>query len=104
MESADRQAGNNLRAWREFRQMSQAALAEHAGTTASVISLLETGDRKLSPKWLSRLAPALNTTPGFLLDHDPKDLPTDVLEIWADIPGEDRPRALKVIEAFRRVS
>lgn len=82
--------------------MTQAELGAAIGTTNAVISLLESGDRKLSPKWLYRLAPALRTTPGHLMEHDPNDLPTDVLDIWVDVPEEDRPRVLKAIEAFKR--
>ena len=99
MENEDR---NYLQAWREFRHMTQADLAERVGTTASVISLLESGSRRLSPKWLRKLAPALETTPGFLLDHDPNDLPTDILDIWAAVPDVDRKQALAVLSTFRR--
>lgn len=98
----DRQLGNHLRAWREFRRITQSELARRVGTTPPVISLLESGERQLSPKWLYRLAPALQTTPGHLMEHDPNDLPTDVLDIWIDVPEEDRPRVLKAIEAFKR--
>jgi len=73
---------NYLQAWREFRRMSREALAERVGTTGAVIWHLEQGERALSAKWLRRLAPALETTPGLLLDHDPEDLPSDVFEIW----------------------
>jgi transcriptional regulator with XRE-family HTH domain len=73
---------NHLRAWRRFRRMTQEQLAEAVDTTGPVISLLESGDRPLSAKWLRKLAAALNTTPGFLLDHDPANLPTDILDIW----------------------
>src|SRR5690242_9035566 len=52
---------NHLKAWREFRKLSQEDLAEKVGTTASQISMLETGDRGLSAKWLRKLAPALGT-------------------------------------------
>lgn len=93
---------NYLRAWREFRHLTQDELAEKVDTTGSVISLLENGSRKLSPKWLRRLAPALNTSPGYLLDHDPNALPTDVLDIWASIPEGDRATALRVLESFKR--
>jgi transcriptional regulator with XRE-family HTH domain len=72
------------------------------GTTGAVISLLEAGERKLSPKWLRKLAPALNTTPGFLLEHDPEDMPTDILDLWSAIPEEDRPQALRVLATFKR--
>jgi transcriptional regulator with XRE-family HTH domain len=76
---------NHLRAWREFRRLSreQLAAAIDPPTTGPVIWHLEEGERGLSAKWLRRLAPALGTTPGHLLDHDPKDLNTDILDIWA---------------------
>ena len=82
--------------------MTQDELAAAVETNASVISLLESGARKLSPKWLRRLAPVLNTSPGYLLDYDPNDLPTSILDVWADIPDEQREQALKVLQSFRR--
>lgn len=100
----DRELGNHLRAWREFREMTQTELGEAVGTTGAVISLLESGNRQLSPKWLYRLAPALKTTPGHLMEHDPNHLPTDVLDVWVDVAEEDRPRVLKAIEAFKRAA
>lgn len=93
---------NHLRAWREYRRMTQTHLAEAIGTKGSVISLLESGDRRLSDKWLRRLAPALQTTPGHLLDHDPEDMPTDLLEIWAAIPEDRRAQAIQVLNTFRK--
>lgn len=95
---------NHLRAWREFRRMTQVQLANAAGTKGSVISLLESGDRRLSDKWLRKLAPALLTTPGHLLDHDPEDVPTDLMEIWADIPEDRRAQAILVLNTFRKAS
>ena len=98
----EKNAGPNyLQAWRKFRRLKQEELAEAVGTTKAVISLLESGDRPLSAKWLRRLAPVLKTTPGYLLDHDPNDLPTDLLAVWADINEEERPRALRVLESFK---
>lgn len=99
--SPDERETNHLKAWREFRGMTQDALAEKVGTTNSVISLLESGDRKLSLKWLRKLAPALGTNVGHLAEHDPNNLPTDILDIWASVPEAERPRALDVLKAFR---
>lgn len=99
---ADPPEQNHLRAWREFRHLTQDELAAAVETNASVISLLESGARKLSPKWLRRLAPVLNTSPGYLLDHDPNDLPTAILDVWAEIPTDQREQALKVLQSFRR--
>ncbi|MBC6981410.1 helix-turn-helix domain-containing protein [Caulobacter sp. 17J80-11] len=90
-----------LREWREYRRLTQEQLAEKVGTSKSVISELET-KRELSGKWLRRLAPALDTSAGYLLDHDPEKLPTSILDIWADIPEENRGAAVRMLESLRR--
>src|SRR5438128_1339033 len=54
---------NFLRAWRELRRLTQAQLAESIDTTGAVISLLESGDRRMSDKWARRLGPALGIPP-----------------------------------------
>lgn len=102
METEKNEGPNFLQAWRKFRRMTQDELAEKVGTTKAVISLLESGNRPLSAKWLRKIAPVLNTTPGHLLDHDPNELPTDVIDIWASIDIRDRETARRVLESFRR--
>ena len=92
---------NFLRQWREHRGLTQEELAEKVDTTANMIHYLETGERGLSAKWLRRLAPALDTTPGHLLEHDPNNLPTDILDIWAHISKKDRATALRILETFK---
>ncbi len=82
--------------------MTQAKLAEAVGTTGAVISLLESGDRGLSDKWLRRLAPVLGTRPGHLLEVDPNEAPSDILDIWEDIPEERRDQARSILNTFRR--
>lgn len=84
MSDSDKNGGpNNLRAWREFRNMTQAALAEAVGTNPNMIGYLEGGERALSAKWLRKIAPVLDTTPGMILDHDPTELDADIIDIWA---------------------
>ncbi len=95
---------NFLSAWRRHRGMTQEQLAEAIDTTPGVISLLESGQRKLSPKWLRKLAPVLNTTPGFILDIDPDEMPTDVLDVWSSIPEASRDQALAVLKTFARAA
>lgn len=87
---------NHLKAWREFRGMTQDDLADAVGTTQGQIAHLEADRRALSAKWLRRLAPALKTTPGHLLDHDPSTLPTDIVEIWLDASPEQRTQLVKM--------
>ena len=97
----DKNAGpNHLREWREFRGMTLEQLADAVDTSPGMISMLESGDRGLSAKWLRRLAPALKTTPGHLLEHDPNSIATDVLDIWASIDVRDREQARRVLRSF----
>lgn len=91
MAKADKNDGpNHLRAWRLHRKLSLEALAELVGTAPNQIGYLETGERTLSLKWLRRLAPALKINMGWLIDHDPKDLPPDIIEIWSNADERQR--------------
>lgn len=84
MESQDKNGGpNHLKAWREYRDLTQSELAAKVGTNSNMIGYLESGERGLSAKWLRKLADALDTSPGMILDHDPSTLDSDILEIWA---------------------
>lgn len=100
----DGEVANHLKAWRKYRRMTQQQLADAVDppTSKQVIQALESGQNGLSDKWLRRLAPALGTTPGFLLDYDPEQIPTDILDIWRDIPAEDQDRARRALEIFRK--
>jgi transcriptional regulator with XRE-family HTH domain len=100
-------SGNNLRAWREHRRMTQEELAAAVGTTGAVISLLESGGRKLSTKWLYRLAPALRIQAGFIVDYDPNKIDTSTLELIETVSAiteEERPMALKVLSSFKKTA
>lgn len=102
-DSNDKNGGpNHLRAWRIYRNMKGADLAKALGIGAGMVSDLENSNRALSAKWLRRIAPVLKTTPGMLLDHDPNDLPTDVLEIWINASSEQRRQIADVSKALVR--
>jgi transcriptional regulator with XRE-family HTH domain len=62
---------NYLKAWCKYRRMTQVQLAETVDTTGAVVSLLESSDRRLSDKWVLKLAPALGVSPASLLEIDP---------------------------------
>ena len=103
MEESDKNGGPNfLRQWRTFKKLSQAELAEAVGTNPNMIQYLETGERGLSAKWLRRLAPALGTTPGMLLDHDPSELDSDILEIWGNASAREKKQISEVARALLR--
>lgn len=98
---AVKQSANHLRAWREYRGLTQAQLADLVGTTDNVISLLESGDRQLSQKWLERLAPALKTRAGFLLEFSPEDADLSILEAIVDVPADRKGEALRILRVFK---
>lgn len=100
---SDKNAGPNyLEAWRRKAGLTQAELAEKVGTNQNMIAYLESGERGLSAKWLRRLAPALKTTPGMLLDHNPFDLDDDLVEMWSGASRGQRRQLLDIAKAVVR--
>ena len=95
-------SANYLKAWRRHRGMTQTALAKAIGTKPSVISLLESGDRRLSPKWLRPLARALGTPVGAFLEYGPGDGLADFLDAWAAVPESERSQVIAILQTFRR--
>lgn len=92
---------NKVREWREYRQMTQEELADLVGCSKATIGHIETGERRLTDKWAYPISKALKVGIGYLYEEDPAKMPTAVLDVWADISDEDKPRALKVLESFR---
>lgn len=103
MADNDKNGGpNHLKAWRLFRGLTQEQLAELVETNANMIGYLESGERGLSAKWLRRLAPALDTTPGMLLDHDPRELDSDVIDIWAHADRRQKSQISEIAKTIVR--
>lgn len=101
MTTSDKNGGpNHLKAWRDFRGMTQQELADAVKSSAHMIGYLETGERGLSAKWLRKLAGPLRTTPGHLLEHDPNELPTDIVDIWINASADQRKQLVKVATAL----
>lgn len=92
---------NYLRQWREYRGLSQDDLAAAINTTKSVVSLLENEKRPLSSKWLRRIADALNTRPGYILDHDPNEVEADIFDLWSRMSDTERGQAANILRALR---
>lgn len=105
MEAGDKNGGPNfLRAWRNYRKLTQEQLADRVKppTNANMIQYLETGERGLSAKWLRRLADALDTTPGMILEHDPAELDSDIVDIWAHADARQKRQLSDIAKALLR--
>jgi transcriptional regulator with XRE-family HTH domain len=101
MKDQDKNGGPNyLRDWRAYRKLTQQELADAVGTNANMIQYLESGERGLSAKWLRRLAPVLDTTPGMILDHNPNELDSDVVDIWATASARQKRQLSDVARAL----
>jgi transcriptional regulator with XRE-family HTH domain len=102
MRDVEERPPHYLREWRKFRHMTQQELADAVGTSKTVVSEMERGNLQLSPKWLRKFAPVLRTQPGHILDHDPEELDSDIIDIWARIDERDKEQALRVLRSFDR--
>lgn len=60
-----------LKAWRNFRGLTQQQLANQSGTTKGYVSLIETRKSPYSQKWLTRFAAALEISPQQLFSPPP---------------------------------
>lgn len=91
-----------LKEWRKFRGLTQQQLADEASTDKSVISLIENGKRGMSDEWAHTFAPILGTTPGYLLDHDPNELDTSLIDAVRRVHPDDRKQALAILSTFKQ--
>jgi len=103
-EETEAKPDNNLRAWREYRGYTAAELAKRSGLGVQTVTDLETGAAELSAKLLRQLAPALSTTPGFLLDLDPNETDPAFFDAVRSIPKDRRGQALEILKTFRPYS
>jgi transcriptional regulator with XRE-family HTH domain len=92
---------NKLREWREHAGLTVEQLARKSGISLQTIRALETGEVDLSTKHTLRLAPALNTTGGNLIDRDPRDVEDSLFHAVKDVPVDKRKQALAILKTFR---
>lgn len=103
-DDTDKNGGpNHLRAWMKYRGVKGVQLAEGLGgnVTPGMVSDLANSNRALSAKWLRRIAPILDTTPGMLLDHDPYDLDADIIDFWTHASEAQRRQLVDLARVVR---
>lgn len=90
--------------WRNYRRLSQDALAERMGISRSYISHVELGKRRYDQLFLEAAAEALGCQPADLIMRDPsqKDFRWSILDQIDQIVPEQREQALKVLETFKK--
>lgn len=92
---------HHVKAWREYRELTQEALAERVGVTQEAISKLERGATGYTQAMLEALAKALDCTPAELIQRDPNE----AQPLWAiidQIDPRDLPQIKKVLETYKK--
>jgi plasmid maintenance system antidote protein VapI len=95
---------NHLRSWMLYRGIKGADLAKALGgsVTPGMVSDLANSKRALSAKWLRRLAAELDTTPGMLLDHDPREISADIIDLWAHSDARQKRQIVDIAKTLAR--
>lgn len=78
-----------LKEWREYRQLTQDALAERLKTSKASISRIEAGTQAYTQDFLEACAEALRTDPASLLMRNPTD-DEAVWSIWDKAKAGER--------------
>lgn len=96
-----------MKSRRQGLKLTQAQLAAKADTSQPQIARLENDERELTRAWAERLAPALKTSPVFLVFPE-LEMQADVITeaqmraalLAYGVHGDDLPSVLKAISGF----
>lgn len=92
-----------IKAWRNFRNLTQEQLAERLEIDRTTVSKIENGKQEYSQHFLEACAHALMCEPADLIMRDPSR-PGAVWSIWDAIPDSEKPRALALLSTFADLS
>jgi transcriptional regulator with XRE-family HTH domain len=90
-----------IRRWREFRGLSQEALASAIGRERSYLSRIERGERPYDQEMLESLARALGCEPADLLVRDPTD-PQGLWSVYDQLTPAQRRQLVEIARTFVR--
>lgn len=96
----EKESPNHLREWRKFKGMTQDALAAEAGTTKSMISLYENGNRAISFKLAEVFGYILDTTAAAIMNYAPNSWEAQIYKIMQEIPKDRRQQFMDVAKTF----
>ena len=87
-----------IKAWRKYRGMSQAQLADRLGTTNSSISRIEHGLQPYSQEVLEAIAEALMCEPGDLLTRAPSQ--DAIWTVWETASDSERGTIVEIAKTI----
>lgn len=98
-----------IRAWREYRGLSQDRLVErvreHAeGFSKSTLSRIENGKQAYTQFVLEALAIALDCSPADLIMRDPKSPVWSIMSTLTTLPLEQQQQVAAIVDTFKKAS
>lgn len=99
----DKLVGQRVRARRIELEMSQPALAEHAGVTFQQLQKYENGKNRISAGRLNEIAKALGTTIQFLYDGVNETAARAVADDAVEFKGKRVSDEDELLKAFRQI-
>lgn len=90
----------HIRAWREYRGLTQEKLAERVETTPATISRLENGKQPYSQELLEALADALRCKAADLIARPPHKSQDDLLTIIETLDDDTKAQATRILRAL----
>lgn len=95
-----------IKQWREYRNLSQAALAELMGVSDGYVNQIENASRRYNQEMLEAAAEALGVTPAVLLSRAPpregEEDPNDIWNIWDKLSEDERALVSRMVGSLRR--
>jgi len=89
-----------IKAWREYRGLTQDKLGDRIGMSVPNLSKLERGIIPYTQDHLDVLASALRCQPVDLLIRNPTD-PDSIWTVWDALPATARVQAIRIIKALK---
>lgn len=103
MSPAVRRRPHYIKAWRKFRGLTQAAVANEIGEKPSSLSQLENGKQGYTQWKLETLARIYDTTPVALLSVDPfSEDQREVDAIWQELSSDGKTEAIEHLRVVHR--
>lgn len=94
-----------IRAWRKFRGLTQAQLADATGLTDASVSRIETGVQAYTRQTLEVLSEALKCEPEDLIGHfEPGSPELDLIYALRKMTPAERGRVAQVVRLLRESS
>lgn len=91
-----------LKAWRNYRGMTQEQVAEALDISRALVSKIENGKSPYSQAQIEAMARLYRASPGDLLDRDPRDGGAELASLIRNLPANQQAQVADIVQVIRR--